>query len=616
MAAKPPPPKPSKPSALLPIDLRRRLYAARNLLGLEAQRDLGLRLKVPVYFKDPLVANDFPGVGIDGDFQTPWEPGLTHGPTSARFAVVDYDSSLDSLEAPAKWDAKRCAFFASDGEELVPSSRQFRQVSTWAIAQATLDHFESGAGLGRRILWGFEGSRLIVVPHAGYGENAYYDRKSKSLQFYYFDRDVGERVFTCLASDIVNHELAHAILDGIRPYYLEAVTPETEAYHEFVGDITAILMVFRNNQFREDLAKRTGGNLAGATLLSGIAHQFGEAVKGEDYLRSATNSLKMRDVRSGFEPHRTSQVLTGAVFDFLLALFARYRTTNEDTTVPQALWFTVQRLQTMVIQALDLLPPVEVTFRDYAEAMLRAELVANPTDPDEYRKMLVEAFVGREILEAAEGEALLEPKPVFERIALTVPYDVAEIGSSRAAAYRFLDDNRADLFIPRRGDLVLADVFSAQKLTNTGQKMPRQTILQYVWREDLTLTGFRFGAYEGRTTGMLCGGTLVLDPGGNFIHWARKPGTLPLEGTRAAVAREAQRGRERHELYLDTLARRIAAGQVGDAMGGSVGLLAGSIPQLTAVDVGGSLRFELTPHLSSGHDHGEESEGRPWHLSS
>ena len=38
--------------------------------------------------------------------------------------------------------------------------------------QRALDFFESGFGLGRPISWAFEGNRLIVVPHAGYGKNA------------------------------------------------------------------------------------------------------------------------------------------------------------------------------------------------------------------------------------------------------------------------------------------------------------------------------------------------------------------------------------------------------------------------------------------------------------
>ena len=40
--------------------------------------------------------------------------------------------------------------------------------------------------LGRSAPWAFEGNRIILVPHAGETQNAYYDRNSKSIQFYYF----------------------------------------------------------------------------------------------------------------------------------------------------------------------------------------------------------------------------------------------------------------------------------------------------------------------------------------------------------------------------------------------------------------------------------------------
>jgi hypothetical protein len=51
-------------------------------------------------------------------------------------------------------------------------------------------------------------------------------------------------------------------------------------------------------------------------------------------------------------------------------------------TVPEAFWNTVQRMQNLAIQPLDLLPPVDVTFRDYAWAVLRADETTSPTDPD------------------------------------------------------------------------------------------------------------------------------------------------------------------------------------------------------------------------------------------
>src|SRR2546421_11986905 len=82
------------------------LYAARRYLGLATLKETGLRMPVDVYFKDPAVAETFEGAGIDKDFTTLWEPGLRDGPTSARFAVVDYDSTSNTVTPPAIWDRK------------------------------------------------------------------------------------------------------------------------------------------------------------------------------------------------------------------------------------------------------------------------------------------------------------------------------------------------------------------------------------------------------------------------------------------------------------------------------------------------------------------------------
>jgi hypothetical protein len=177
------------------------LYAARRALDLATQKAAGLRMPVEVYFKDPRVAERFKAVGIDTEFTTPWEPGLRDGPTSARFAVVDYDATSNTLTAPAVWDQKRNCFVAPNGTVLDGKALklfQFHQQSVWALAQNALAFFEGGNALGRRVSWAFEGNRLILVPHAGFGENAYYDRESKSLQFYWFDHaDLG-RIYTCL----------------------------------------------------------------------------------------------------------------------------------------------------------------------------------------------------------------------------------------------------------------------------------------------------------------------------------------------------------------------------------------------------------------------------------
>jgi hypothetical protein len=373
------------------------------------------------------VAAKTANAGIDADFTTPWEPGLRDGPTSARFAVVDYDSTRNVLTPPAIWDRKRNCYVAPDGKTVLDAKQknlyQYHQLSVWAIVQNTLDFFESSFALGRRISWAFEGNRLLIVPHAGYGENAYYDRASKSLQLYWFDDASGKgKVYTCLSSDIVNHEFGHAVLDGLRPYYYESVNAQTAAFHEFLGDLTAILMALRNSAFRRIVLKESNGKLTGSQLLAGLAQQFARATEDAPYLRSGLNKETMKSRADNLEPHALLEVLTGAMFDILMGVFAKHQKNevkrakaggSQKPSDIRALADTVPRMQMLAIQPLDLLPPCAVTFRDYALAVLRSEHINNPTDPAGYRRLMIESFIKRGILKLSDRNPLLEPAPVF-----------------------------------------------------------------------------------------------------------------------------------------------------------------------------------------------------------
>lgn len=591
-------------------------YAARRFLGGGLQARLKLRIPFDVYFQDPLVAAEQPDLAFDEGCLVAWEPGLADGPTSARFAVVDYDGHTETVTPPARWDGKRDRFLGPDRrplDRLNAGARQFHQVNVWAILQRALDFFENGSGLGRPVPWGFDGNRLIVVPHAGPGENAYYDRQSKSLQFYYFDRE-GERIYTCLSTDIVHHEFGHAVLDGVRPLYLESVLPETAAFHEFMGDLTAILIALRNTAFRRLLIAETGGDLAEESTLSRVAEQFGKHVQGQPYLRSARNPLTMEQVVNDQRPHFMSQVLTGAMFDILVRL-SKYYVKARRRTVPEAFWNTIQRMQCMAIQPLDLLPPVDVTFADYARAVLRAEEIANPADPDNYRALMLDVFIRRGILDESERSALLAARQVFDRLDLDVFHAVEVVASSRADAYRFLDDNRRKLLIPPNVDVTVADLYSAQKLTREARRLPEQVILQYIWREDVRLEGEVFGPFDGRMTSLLCGGTLAMDEHGDVLLWSRKPGALPCGSSDAARAEQA-RGVERRSAFLEALARRIKAGRVGGELGGDKGLAPVGIPPLISRNVAGAVRFELSPHFGIHADGDDPLGDRVWRISS
>jgi hypothetical protein len=166
----------NKPKDLwLTLAARTGLYAARRFIDREVQNELHLRIPFDVYFKDPAVGKRNPKLDIDADFRVPWEPGLADGPTSARFAVVDYDGETETVAPPARWDRSRNAFLAPNGhvlraerngefEDASPQDKtkdavsnklehtpQFHQISVWAVVQSTLDFFESGFGLGSPI---------------------------------------------------------------------------------------------------------------------------------------------------------------------------------------------------------------------------------------------------------------------------------------------------------------------------------------------------------------------------------------------------------------------------------------------------------------------------------
>jgi len=621
-------------------EVRVSLYAQQRYLPLDFSRKSGLLLPFVTYFQDPFVAKEDPAVGFDRKAYVQWEPGLMDGPTSARFAVVDYNADTGMLEPPAKWDEQLQQFTGGDGSRLDERAARtfaFHQVNVWVLLQRALAFFEDGSGLGRRVPWAFEGNRLIVVPHAGYGENAYYDRRSKSLQFYYFGSEA-DTIFTCLSTDIVCHEFGHAVLDGVRPFLNESSSLETAAFHEFMGDLTAILLTLRNNSLRRQEADATQGDISKSETLSSIAEEFGNAVQGRPYLRTARNPHKMWEVVNETDPHRMSEVLTGAMFDVLMRLAEHYSENPADhagdsdaeaqpKSPRQVFWRSADRMQRMAIQPLDLLPPVEVTFRDYALAVCRSQKLADPIDPHGYYDMLIEVFRKRGILSVKDARELKEPRYLNERLRLSVHHSIDDISRSLAAAYRFLDDNREDLLIPANRDFFVADLYDAKKRARQNAPLPRQIVLQYLWREEVLLDGPQFGRFNALTTTMLCGGTLVFDDNGNVLSWAMKPGSIPYGGKRQRGGKiraqwddAVRQGEARRHALLENVAAQVAAGRIGTVAGSEKGLLGSQAAPMTAEVAGNDLvRFQLSPHLQLLGDRqkhaAEETGARRWQIS-
>jgi hypothetical protein len=622
--------RPSIKGVNISPDTRIVLYSQGRFLPREFKEASGLLLPFVTYFQDPFVAQQDSDQAFDEEVFVGWEPGLTDGPTSSRFAIVDYNADSGRLEPPALWSEQAQTFVGFDGQPLDASAAhtfQFHQVSVWALLQCALAFFEDGSALGRAIPWAFEGNRLIVVPHAGFGENAYYDRTSKSLQFYYFGPE-DHTIYTCLSTDIVHHEFGHAVLDGVRPLFNETTSPQTGAFHEFMGDLTAILLTLKNRTLRHQLAESSGGRFDKATTVSSIAEEFGKAVNDRPYLRTACNPHTMGDMIHETSAHRLSEVLTGAMFDALIAIGERYQTRSAEApkTSREVFWLAADRMQRTAIQPLDLLPPVEVTFRDYALAVCRSQELSDPLDPYDYHGLLIKVFRERGILNAEDAAVLREPKYLYERLALSVRHNIDDISRSRAGAYRFLDDNREDLLIPASLDFFVADLYDAKKRARQNLPLPRQIVLQYAWREEVRLEGSRFGRFAGRTTTMSCGGTLVFNENGNVLSWMMKSGSQPYGGKRARGGRTADEWRRavdagvrRRTALLDHLAAQIAAGRIGNLVGSPQGMMASLVPPMTAEEDGEVVRFRLSPHLHlSGDDRAcalSDTRERQWEIS-
>jgi len=585
---------------------RKNLYQAARFLDLDTRERIGMTVPIQVQVEDPLTGAGQKELDLQ-EVHLRWEPSIGDGPTSARLAVVDYDGDTGTLHPPAVWDEKKLEFLTHDGKALSKDSPERLQVNAWATVQQVLEYYEDPRVLGRPIPWAFDGNRLMIVPQAGFRKNAFYQRKSKSLQLYYCDDQRGDPQklsYTSLSHDILAHETGHAILDGIRPCFLETSSWETAAFHEALGDITAILLSLRENNVRRFVETTFGTDVERAEFVAGLAAEFGRNTQDRPFLRTALNSMTFADAQRDREAHKASQVITGAMFDILKAVAKQYLSPERQAerrrpaTPANALWWAIERMGRLALQPLDLLPPADVRFLDYARAMLRVDELNDPDDPHEYRRILREVFHARGLCPHPIEQCAADPESCALNLEkaprLDVFHDLGEASRSRTAAYRLVNDNRKQFGIPYGQDFVIADIYDSNKLDYTAQRLPRQVVIQYLWREDVKLDEPRFGGLQGQKVQLLCGGTLVFDDRGNLLWWTAKPG------------RGTEEGDQRHKELRDHVAWIVAGRRLTLAEEPVDGGLTGRTEAVVAHREGDVLRLETALHLCG--DAAEEEE--------
>ncbi|WP_367872597.1 hypothetical protein [Luteolibacter sp. Populi] len=377
-------------------------------------------------------------------YTIPWED-LKPGPVGDYVEVIDVDPASGCYYDPV--DLSDPHLLAQDGLPASPLNPQFHQQMVYAVVMTTVKNFERA--IGRPVMWSDRKpwkrykdmtdedwklthvQRLRVYPHALREANAYYSPAKKALLLGYFPASAvhdpavypGGIVFGCLSHDIVAHETAHAILDGIHPRFMEVTQPDGLAFHEAFADIVATFQHFTFPEAVKHQLSKTRGDLGMNNLLGELAQEFGRAAGNRGALRDALGGVNRktgkwerrppdpRRMITDMEPHDRGSILVSAVFDAFATIYEsrivdlrRIASGGSGILAEGELHpDLVNRLATeavkaarhvltMCIRALDYCPPVDIDFGDYLRALITADRDVFPNDTRRYRLAFIDAF--------------------------------------------------------------------------------------------------------------------------------------------------------------------------------------------------------------------------------
>ncbi len=405
---------------------------AASVRPYDRRRDDPIYRPLRVYTLDPSQPKLEGAVAV---VNVPYEP-LEPGPVGRLFEVDNTDGERGVRYASVDLDDPKT--IVRSGRDPSPSDPRFHQQMVYAVSSTVYAAFK--AALGRDVPWGFDRAgpplkddgtpgrlRLRLVPHGMVDENAYYSRTNGEVRFGYYQApdNIDAKnppngwVFTCLSHDIVAHEVSHALLDGLRPYFLVPMRSDVLAFHEAFGDLVAIFQHFAYRDIVAAALRRWGTRLDRAQIVGGLATQFGYTTQSRGTLRPLRSAIDIpeegaapRRYKPDLEIHQLGSVLVSAVFEAFCTLFQRkaerylrlagttsvetWPSVLHDMLATEASQLASQILN-LCIRAIDYCPPVDLEFGDYLRAMITADSDLVPDDPWAYREALIDAFGRRGI---------------------------------------------------------------------------------------------------------------------------------------------------------------------------------------------------------------------------
>jgi len=212
-------------------------------------------------------------------------------PEVRRMRAMDIRPGLTNTRVRLRTTAGTIAQPDAEGNYFfMPGTREFDQVNAFYYTTYTLRMFERYAR--RALPWSFPSTRLDVDPHVGVGTNAYYSENDRMLGFQGFEKN-GQQFVAAQSADVVSHETAHAVLDGLRDLYNESFGLGTMAFHESFGDMTAVLVALHDDSLITTLLGITKGDLTLNNFIASLAEMMGGLSEPlEDHVQQHTLYLR------------------------------------------------------------------------------------------------------------------------------------------------------------------------------------------------------------------------------------------------------------------------------------------------------------------------------------
>lgn len=468
--------------------------------------DDGMNYWLMMIAVDETVAEQLPGVRSVQYWRKwisqPIDLPLASGPQNPRIEIIDSRGMGGNVHVGAQLQIrgrknKRAQYDVSTNG--VEDPDKVRQVSVFTTILRVLNLFEEPAALGRQIDWAFKSKRLKVYPRLSYSQNANYNRSTGSLNFFYFQTRKARRrktIYTSASPDIVAHEAAHAVLDGIAPRLYDAITPQSLALHESIADLTAVFLSFKMNSMRTYILEKTRGELAEKSQFGWIAEQFGEATKKKGmahYLRSMYSQASLNPESDDFvdvtNHHLLSVVFSAAVYSTMIEEFdkekkrlALERKKSQFSVSGLALLTASTRVRRALYRALDYLPTADIGFLDLASAMIYVDRLAIKGKKfDSFRIALIKNCLKRGIGVKEDDFSQIDATP----IEIFSGKDLGLLTQSKKKIESFIEQNRAQLFIPNKVPFDQIQHFKTNKINyfRRGDVTSSELIIKLSWKE-------------------------------------------------------------------------------------------------------------------------------------